>query len=85
VRVDSALYAGYTVPPHYDSLIAKLIVHDSDRAQAIRRLERAMAEYVIDGMATNLPLLRALFATEEVRSGRYDTRWLGQFLQGWRG
>jgi acetyl-CoA carboxylase biotin carboxylase subunit len=85
VRIDSALYAGYTVPPHYDSLIAKLIVHDSDRAQAIRRLERAMAEYVIDGMATNLPLLRAIFATEEVRSGRYDTRWLGQFLQGWRG
>jgi acetyl-CoA carboxylase biotin carboxylase subunit len=85
VRVDSALYAGYTVPPHYDSLIAKLIVHDVDRAQAIRRLERALAEYVIDGMATNLPLLRALFATEEVRSGQYDTRWLGQFLQGWRG
>ncbi|MCS6778598.1 MAG: acetyl-CoA carboxylase biotin carboxylase subunit [Geminicoccaceae bacterium] len=85
VRVDSALYAGYTVPPHYDSLIAKLIVHDVDRPTAIRRLERALAEYVIDGMATNLPLLRALFATDEVREGRYDTRWLGQFLQGWRG
>lgn len=85
VRVDSALYAGYAVPPHYDSLIAKLIVHDVDRPTAIRRLERALAEYVIDGMATNLPLLRALFATEEVREGRYDTRWLGQFLQGWRG
>jgi acetyl-CoA carboxylase biotin carboxylase subunit len=85
VRVDSALYAGYTVPPHYDSLIAKLVVHDVDRGQAIRRLERALAEYVIDGMPTSLPLLRALVASEEVRSGRFDTRWLGQFLQGWRG
>ncbi len=85
VRVDSALYAGCTVPPHYDSLIAKLIVHDADRALAIRRLERALAEFVIDGTATNLPLLRAIFATREVREARIDTRWLGQFLQSWRG
>ncbi len=85
VRVDSALYAGYTVPPHYDSLIAKLIVHDVDRPQALHRLERALAEYVIDGMPSSLPLLRAVVASEEVRSGRFDTRWLGQFLQGWRG
>ncbi|MCS7266931.1 MAG: acetyl-CoA carboxylase biotin carboxylase subunit [Geminicoccaceae bacterium] len=85
VRVDSALYAGYTVPPHYDSLIAKLVVHDVDRAMAIRRLERALAEFVIDGTATNLPLLRALFANREIREGRFDTRWLGQFLQNWRG
>ena len=85
VRVDSALYAGYTVPPHYDSLIAKLIVHDVDRPQAMRRLERALAEFVIDGMPSSLPLLRAVVASEEVRSGRFDTRWLGQFLEGWRG
>lgn len=85
VRVDSALYAGCTVPPHYDSLIAKLIVHDADRTLAIRRLERALAEFVIDGTATNLPLLRAIFATREVREARIDTRWLGQFLQSWRG
>jgi acetyl-CoA carboxylase biotin carboxylase subunit len=80
VRTDSALYAGYTVPPHYDSLIAKLIVHDVDRAACIRRLDRALREFVIDGIPCSIPLLRAIFEEEDVRSGEVDTGWLGRFL-----
>jgi acetyl-CoA carboxylase, biotin carboxylase subunit len=85
VRVDSALYAGYTVPPYYDSLIAKLIVHDVDRPTCIRRLERCLEEVVIDGIPSSVPLLQAIFATEEVREGAFDTGWLGRFLAGWTG
>jgi acetyl-CoA carboxylase, biotin carboxylase subunit len=80
VRTDSALYAGYTVPPHYDSLIAKLIVHDVDRAACIRRLERSLREFVIDGIPSSIPLLRAIFEEEDVRTGEVDTGWLGRFL-----
>jgi acetyl-CoA carboxylase biotin carboxylase subunit len=83
VRVDSALYAGYTVPPFYDSLIAKLIVHDVDRDACIQRLERCFAECVIDGIPSSVPLLRAIFATDEVRNSQFDTGWLGRFLPGW--
>jgi acetyl-CoA carboxylase biotin carboxylase subunit len=83
VRMDSALYAGCTVPPFYDSLIAKLIVHDTDREACIRRLERCLAETVIDGIPSSVPLLQAIFATEDVRRGRFDTSWLGRFLAGW--
>jgi acetyl-CoA carboxylase biotin carboxylase subunit len=83
VRMDSALYAGYVVPPYYDSLIAKLIVHDVDRPTCIRRLERCLEEVVIDGIPSSVPLLRAIFATEEVRAGAFDTGWLGRFLAGW--
>ncbi|MEK0084778.1 acetyl-CoA carboxylase biotin carboxylase subunit [Benzoatithermus flavus] len=83
VRMDSALYAGYTVPPFYDSLIAKLIVHDVDRAACIRRLERCLDEVVIDGIPSSVPLHQAIFATDDVRSGEFDTGWLGRFLAGW--
>lgn len=84
VRVDSALYAGYSVPSFYDSLIAKLIVHDTDRPAALRRLARSLDEYVIDGMPTTIPLLRTLLEEETVREGRIDTGWLGQFLLRWQ-
>ncbi|MFO1075045.1 MAG: acetyl-CoA carboxylase biotin carboxylase subunit [Geminicoccaceae bacterium] len=83
VRMDSALYAGYTVPPFYDSLIGKLIVHDVDREAAIRRLERALSETVIDGIPCSVPLLQAVFATDDVRAGEFDTGWLGRFLARW--
>jgi acetyl-CoA carboxylase biotin carboxylase subunit len=83
VRMDSALYAGYTVPPFYDSLIAKLIVHDVDRPTCIRRLERCLGEVVIDGIPSTVPLLGAIFATDDVRQGEFDTGWLGRFLAGW--
>ncbi|HMR29494.1 MAG TPA: acetyl-CoA carboxylase biotin carboxylase subunit [Geminicoccaceae bacterium] len=85
VRVDSALYAGYTVPPHYDSLIAKVIVHDKDRASALRRADRALGECVIDGVPTNIPLLRALMVDPSVQRAEYDTNWLGRFLADWHG
>lgn len=85
VRVDSALYDGYVVPPYYDSLIAKLIVHDTDRAAAMRRLDRSLAETVIDGISTSIPLLRALCETDDVRQSSYDTGWLGRFLADWKG
>jgi len=85
VRVDSALYAGYTVPPYYDSLVAKLIVHDADRAACLARLDRSLGETVIDGIATTVPLLRAVLAHEDVAGLRFDTGWLGRFLSGWNG
>jgi acetyl-CoA carboxylase biotin carboxylase subunit len=85
VRVDSALYAGYTVPPYYDSLIAKLIVHDASREACLARLDRALGECVIDGIATTVPLLRAVLGHADVRSMRFDTGWLGRFLSDWNG
>jgi acetyl-CoA carboxylase biotin carboxylase subunit len=80
VRVDSALYAGAKVPPHYDSLIAKLIVHDRTREACIARLERALSEYVIAGLPTGIPLLQAIASAPDFIEGRYHTGWLGQFL-----
>src|SRR4051794_1509563 len=85
VRVDSALYAGYTVPPFYDNLIAKLIVHDVDRDACLRRAERALAESVVDGVPTNIPLLLALLGNEDFERSRVDTNWLGRFLADWSG
>jgi acetyl-CoA carboxylase biotin carboxylase subunit len=83
VRVDSALYAGCVVPPYYDSLIAKLIVHDVDRDACLRRLDRSLGECVIDGISTTIPLLRTVLQHEDVREVRFDTGWLGRFLSGW--
>ena len=85
VRVDSAIYGGYTVPPHYDSLIAKLIVHDQTRERCLRRLARSLDEFVIDGIPTSIPLLRAVLKTGDMQKGDYDTGWLGRFLEDWEG
>jgi acetyl-CoA carboxylase biotin carboxylase subunit len=81
VRVDSALYAGAVVPPHYDSLIGKLIVHDEDRASCLRRLRRALGEYVITGPPSSIPLLAAIIEQPAFQSGAYHTGWLGPFLE----
>jgi acetyl-CoA carboxylase biotin carboxylase subunit len=81
VRVDSALYAGAVVPPYYDSLIAKLIAHGPDRETCRRRLLRCLDEYVIQGPGTTIPLLRELLEAQDVRTHRYDTGWLGRFLE----
>ncbi|HFA60041.1 MAG TPA: acetyl-CoA carboxylase biotin carboxylase subunit, partial [Rhodospirillales bacterium] len=81
VRVDSALYAGYRVPPFYDSLIAKLVVHDVDRQQCLRRLARSLAEFVIDGMPSTLRLLREIVESEQMHGGDYDIGWLERFLE----
>jgi len=80
VRVDSALYAGYRVPPHYDSLVAKLIVHAPSRAQAIARLRRALEEFVIAGIKTTLPLHRRIVEAPEFQSGDYNIHWLERFV-----
>jgi acetyl-CoA carboxylase biotin carboxylase subunit len=76
VRMDSALYDGYRIPPYYDSLIGKLIVQGSDRAEAIARLNRALGELIVDGVDTTLPLYRELVTEPDIRSGDYDIHWL---------
>jgi acetyl-CoA carboxylase biotin carboxylase subunit len=80
VRVDSAAYENYTVLPHYDSLLAKVIVHAQDRPLAIARLQRALAEYVIEGIRTNIPFLRAALSDDAFTSGEYDTRFVERLL-----
>ena len=82
VRVDSALYSGYRVPPHYDSMIAKLIVHGANRNECLMRLKRALGEYVIDGLETTIPLYQRLVAEPDFVNGNYDVHWLEKFLEG---
>jgi acetyl-CoA carboxylase, biotin carboxylase subunit len=80
VRVDSALYQGYDVPPFYDSLIAKLIVHGDSREECVMRLRRTLAEFVIGGIDTTIPLHQRLVDDAEFRAGAYDIHWLERFL-----
>jgi acetyl-CoA carboxylase biotin carboxylase subunit len=80
VRFDSMLYAGYTVPPFYDSLLGKLIVHDEDRASAIRRLDRALGELNVEGLETTKPLHQALVRDPDVQAGLFHTAWLERWL-----
>jgi acetyl-CoA carboxylase biotin carboxylase subunit len=80
VRVDSALYSGYSVPPNYDSLIAKLIVHGTTRAEAIARMRRALSEMVVDGIKTTLPLHQRIMDAPEFQSGDYTIHWLERFV-----
>jgi acetyl-CoA carboxylase, biotin carboxylase subunit len=84
VRVDSALYAGATVPPYYDSLIAKLIVHDRSRTLCLSRLRRALGEYVIAGLPTSIPLLHAIIRDPAFSEGDYHIDWLAGFLRNWQ-
>ena len=81
VRIDSALYSGYKVPPNYDSLIAKLIVYGNTREEAITKLKIALKEYVIDGIDTTLPLHDKIIREKVFISGNYDIRWLENFLK----
>jgi acetyl-CoA carboxylase biotin carboxylase subunit len=80
VRVDSAVYQGYSVPPYYDSLIGKLIVHGRDRVECMMRLRRALDEFVVDGVRTTIPLFQDLVAEPDIANGAYDIRWLETFL-----
>jgi acetyl-CoA carboxylase biotin carboxylase subunit len=80
VRMDSALYDGYRIPPYYDSLIGKLIVHGRDRDEALARLSRALGELIVDGIDTTVPLFRALLAEPDVQSGNYSIHWLEKWL-----
>jgi acetyl-CoA carboxylase biotin carboxylase subunit len=80
VRIDSGLYAGYRIPPYYDSLIAKLIVYADDRPACLLRLRRALEEFVVDGVDTTLPLHRRLLDEPDFIEGNYDIHWLEAFL-----
>ncbi len=80
VRMDSALYDGYRIPPYYDSLIAKLIVHGRDRPEALARLSRSLAELIVDGVDTTIPLFHALIEDPAIREGTYDIHWLERWL-----
>jgi acetyl-CoA carboxylase, biotin carboxylase subunit len=80
VRIDSAVYQGYTIPPHYDSLLGKLIVHGKTRGECLMRLRRALDEFVVDGIETTLPLFRALVRESAMVDGTYHIGWLEQFL-----
>jgi len=81
VRMDSALYDGYSIPPYYDSLIGKLIVHGRDRPEALARLNRALGELIVDGIDTTVPLFRALLEEPDVQSGAYNIHWLEKWLE----
>ncbi|OYV55347.1 MAG: acetyl-CoA carboxylase biotin carboxylase subunit [Acidiphilium sp. 20-67-58] len=80
VRLDSALYAGYRIPPHYDSLVAKLIVHGRDRAEAIARMRRALGEFALSGIRTTIPLHLRILDDPGFRAGDYTIHWLEQFV-----
>jgi acetyl-CoA carboxylase, biotin carboxylase subunit len=80
VRVDSAVYHGYSIPPYYDSLVGKLIVHGKSRGECLMRLKRALDEFVIDGIETTLPLFRALVREKDIIDGDYHIHWLEEFL-----
>jgi acetyl-CoA carboxylase biotin carboxylase subunit len=81
VRVDSAVYQGYKIPPYYDSLIGKLIVHGRTRTECLMRLRRAIDEFVVDGVETTLPLFRTLVRNADMQNGVYDIHWLEKFLE----
>ena len=81
VRVDSAVYTGYTIPPTYDSMIAKLIIHAQSRPACIMRAERALDEFVIHGVKTTIPLQKKLLQNSDVRQLKTDNHWLENFLE----
>ena len=80
VRVDSAAYQGYTIPPYYDSMVGKLIVHGKTRQECLMRLKRALDEFVVDGVETTLPLFRTLVRNQDIIDGNYSIHWLEHFL-----
>lgn len=80
VRVDSAAYQGYRIPPYYDSLAGKLIVHGRNRTECLMRLRRALDEFVVDGIETTLPLFRELVRDSQIQDGLYDIHWLEKHL-----
>jgi acetyl-CoA carboxylase, biotin carboxylase subunit len=80
VRVDSGVYQGYAIPPYYDSLVGKLIVHGRTRVECMMRLRRALDEFVVDGIQSTIPLFRALVEEPDIANGMYDIRWLETWL-----
>jgi acetyl-CoA carboxylase, biotin carboxylase subunit len=80
IRIDSGVYAGYKIPPYYDSMVGKLIVHGRTRVECMMRLRRALDEFVIDGIKTTLPLFRELVGNADIANGDYDIHWLEKYL-----
>ncbi|MCB4770347.1 acetyl-CoA carboxylase biotin carboxylase subunit [Ancylobacter sp. Lp-2] len=80
VRIDSAVYQGYSIPPYYDSLAGKMIVHGANREECLMRLKRALDEFVVEGIETTLPLFRELVVNDDIKRGAYDIHWLEAFL-----
>jgi len=80
VRMDSGVYQGYSIPPYYDSLIGKLIVHGKNRNECLMRLRRALSEFVIDGIETTIPLFSRLITEPDIANGAYDIHWLEKYL-----
>ena len=79
MRVDSHIYAGYTIPPYYDSMIAKLITVAQTREEAIQTMERALSEFVIEGVKTTIPFHQQLMLTEDFSKGNYTTKFMETF------
>ncbi len=80
MRVDTAAYSGWKIPPYYDSLIAKLIVHGRDREEALARGRRALELFIVEGVKTTIPLHLRLLDDPDVRRGRFSTKWLERWL-----
>ncbi len=80
VRVDTHVYSGYTVPPYYDSMIAKLIVTGADPGDRIARMQRALNEFIIEGIKTTIPFQDAILKNSDFRSGDYNIAWVEKFL-----
>ncbi len=80
IRIDSGVYAGYKIPPYYDSMIGKLIVHGRNRVECMMRLRRALDEFVVDGVKSTLPLFRDLVGNPDIANGDYDIHWLEKYL-----
>ena len=78
--MDSGVYQGYSIPPYYDSLIGKLIVHGKNRNECLMRLRRALSEIVIDGIETTIPLFSRLVEEPDIVNGAYDIHWLEKYL-----
>jgi acetyl-CoA carboxylase biotin carboxylase subunit len=81
VRVDRAVYTEATIPPYYDSLIAKLICHGQDRNEAIRRMSRALEMFLVEGVRTLIPLHEKIMADKDFRAGKFDTHFLNRFVE----
>ena len=79
--MDSALYNGYSIPPYYDSLVGKLIVHGENRNEAIARLSRSLSELIIDGIDTTIPLFDELLNEDDIKNGEYNIHWLEKWLE----
>jgi len=80
IRMESAIYAGYKIPPHYDSMVAKLIAHNNTRGQCIKRVNTALREYVISGIKSNIPLHQKIIAQNDFLNGDYNIHWLEKFI-----